>query len=81
MDYQARPSTLLVFHTHAIWIQANGHHYLIFLFQISAMTKSPYPLLDFIMVGPLLAFANIYFGSPVPELYVALAVAVSFTSF
>ena len=41
------------------------------------MTKSPYPLLDWIMVGPLLAFANIHFGSPLPEVYVALAIAVS----
>ena len=41
------------------------------------MCKSPYPLLDWIMVGPLLAFANIYFGSPLPEIYVAIALAVS----
>ena len=41
------------------------------------MTKSPYPLLDSIMVWPLLAYANIYFGSPVPEVYVAIAMAVS----
>ena len=41
------------------------------------MTKSPYPLLDFIMIGPLLAYANIYFGSPLPEFYLALFLAVS----
>ena len=42
------------------------------------MTKSPYPLLDSIMIGPLMAYANIYFGSPVPELYLVLAIAVSY---
>ena len=49
-----------------------------FHFQIAAMTKSPYPLLDSIMLGPLLAYANIYFGSPLPELYIALGIAVSY---
>ena len=43
------------------------------------MTKSPYPLLDSIMLGPLLAYANIYFDSPIPELYLALAIAVSYS--
>ena len=41
------------------------------------MTKSPYPLLDSIMVGPLLAYANIYFSSPLPELYLVIFLAVS----
>ena len=45
--------------------------------QVSTMTKNPYPLLDFIMLGPLFAFANIYFGSPLPEVYVAGFLAVS----
>ena len=41
------------------------------------MTKSPYPLLDSITIGPLLAYANIYFGSPLPELYLIIFLAVS----
>ena len=45
--------------------------------QIATMTKSPYPLLDWIMLGPLLAFANTKFGSPLSEVYVAVAIAVS----
>ena len=40
------------------------------------MTKSPFPLLDPIMLGPLLAYLNVYFGAPLPELYVMIAVAV-----
>ena len=40
------------------------------------MTKSPFPLLDPIMLGPLLAYLNLYFGTPLPELYVVTAVAV-----
>ena len=40
------------------------------------MTKSPFPLLDPIMLGPLLAYLNIYLGTLLPELYVMIAVAV-----
>ena len=40
------------------------------------MTKSPFPLLDPIMLGPLLAYLNLYFGTPLPELYVVTAIAV-----
>ena len=28
------------------------------------------------MIGPLLAYANIYFGSPLPELYLVIFLAV-----
>ena len=28
------------------------------------------------MLGPLLAYLNLYFGTPLPELYVVTAVAV-----
>ena len=41
------------------------------------MTKSPLPLLDYIFVGPLMAFGNVYLGGIVPEMYLIIAVAVS----
>ena len=40
------------------------------------MTKSPYPLLDSTMLGPLLVCANIFLGCPVPEVYLLSAVLV-----
>ena len=40
------------------------------------MTKSPFPLLDPIMLGPLLAYLNVYFGAPLPELFIVTVVAV-----
>ena len=47
--------------------------------QIATMTKSPFPLIDqiMIMIGPLLACLNIYAGTLIPELYVITIVAVS----
>lgn len=41
------------------------------------MTKSPVPFIDFILLGPYIAFANIYFGGIVSEKYLLYAVAVS----
>lgn len=46
------------------------------LSKLSGMTKSPFPLLDPIMLGPLLAYLNVYFGTPLSELFVMIAVAV-----
>lgn len=43
---------------------------------VSTMTKSPYPLLDSTMLGPLLVCANIFLGCPVPEVYLLSAVLV-----
>ena len=40
------------------------------------MTKSPFPLLDPIMLGPLLAYLNVYFGTPLPELLIVTVVVV-----
>lgn len=47
------------------------------LMMLAGMTKSPFPLLDSIMLGPLIAFLNVYFGPFVPETYLLVAVAVS----
>ena len=47
--------------------------------QLSGMTKSPFPLVDLIMLGPLLACLNLYFGQPLPEYYVAIGLLVSVT--
>ena len=43
------------------------------------MTKSPFPLVDVIMLGPLLAYLNLYLGRPLPEYYVAIGLMVSAT--
>lgn len=40
------------------------------------MTKSPLALVDVSLLGPLLAFVNVYLGEIVPEIYVLAAVAV-----
>ena len=45
--------------------------------QIAGMTKTPYPLLDPIMLAPWLAVLNVFSGSPLPEVLVLLAVMVS----
>jgi hypothetical protein len=45
--------------------------------QIAGMTKSPFPLLDSIMLGPLLACLNVILSVPIPEYYVLVAIAVS----
>ena len=47
--------------------------------QVAGMTKSPYPLLDTSMLGPLLACLNVWLPLPFPEVYVLLLVAVSCT--
>ena len=47
--------------------------------QVAGMTKSPYPLLDTSMLGPLLACFNVWLPLPFPEVYVLLLVAVSCT--
>lgn len=48
-----------------------------FPLQVASMTKSPLPLFDVIMVGPFLAFANVFFGTLVPEVDVLATIAVS----
>ena len=40
------------------------------------MTKSPLPLVDISLLGPVLALANVYWGQIVPELYLLTAVVV-----
>ena len=45
--------------------------------QLAGMTKTPYPLLDPIMLAPWLAVLNVYSGSLLPEVLVLLAVMVS----
>lgn len=35
--------------------------------QLSSMTKTPYPLVDYIMFLPWLALLNVYIGTPLPE--------------
>ena len=45
--------------------------------QIAGMTKSPFPLFDYIMLGPLLALGNLYFGTMLPEYYLLVLIAVS----
>ncbi len=40
------------------------------------MTKSPLPVVDPIMLGPLLALANVYFGVIIPEKYVIIGIVV-----
>eukprot|EP00731_Ephydatia_muelleri_P005962 Em0003g210a len=40
------------------------------LMMLAGMTKSPFPLLDTIMLGPFLAICNLYLGELVPEYYV-----------
>ncbi len=44
---------------------------------MSSMTKSPFPLLDPIMMGPVIACLNLYLGALLPELYIIAGVAVS----
>jgi len=41
------------------------------------MTKSPLSLFDPIMVGPFLAYLNVYASFPVPEFIFLLVLAVS----
>ena len=41
------------------------------------MTKAPYPLVDPIMIGPFIAYANIYIGELVPEYYLLIGITVS----
>ncbi len=43
------------------------------------MTKSPFPLVDVIMLGPLLAYLNLYLGVMLPEYYVLIGLMVSQT--
>ena len=40
------------------------------------MTKSPVPFLDYILLGPYIAFANVYFGGIVSEKSLLYAIAV-----
>ncbi len=42
------------------------------------MTKSPLGLMNIIMLGPLLAFGNVYFGSPLPEILLLTLIGVSY---
>ncbi len=48
--------------------------------QLAAMVKSPFPLVDPIMIGPMIALANVYCGAMLPEFYLLLGIAVSFVS-
>lgn len=45
--------------------------------QLSGMTKTPYPLVDYIMLLPWLALLNVYIGTPLPETLVLGVVLVS----
>lgn len=45
--------------------------------QISSMSKTPVPMLDYIMLGPVLALVNIGFNVLIPEYYVLITVIVS----
>lgn len=49
---------------------------LVFSIQIASMTKSPFPLWDIILLGPYLAFLNVYVGRFLPEQYVLIILAV-----
>lgn len=49
------------------------------LFKLAGMTRTPYPLLDPIMVGPVLLCLNIHFPL-LPDLLLLSLVAVSSTS-
>ena len=42
------------------------------------MTKSPLPLMDSVLLGPLLALTNVYFGGILPEVYVLIGVMVRY---
>ena len=44
--------------------------------QLAAMTKSPYPLLDHILLGPWVALLNAFAGAPLSETLVLAAVVV-----
>ncbi|XP_064400073.1 cholinephosphotransferase 1-like [Halichondria panicea] len=48
----------------------------VMLMMLSGMTKSPFPLVDVIMLGPLLAYLNLYLGRPLPEYYVAIGLMI-----
>lgn len=45
--------------------------------QISGMSKTPVPMLDYIMLGPVLALVNIGLKVIIPEYYFLIAMIVS----
>lgn len=45
--------------------------------QISSMSKTAVPMLDYIMLGPVLALVNIGLNVVIPEHYVLIAMTVS----
>ncbi len=44
--------------------------------QLAGMVKSPFPLVDPIMIGPMIALANVYCGAMFPELYILICIMV-----
>lgn len=47
------------------------------IMQISGMSKTPVPMLDYIMLGPVLALVNIGLKVIIPEYYFLIAMIVS----
>ncbi len=45
--------------------------------QLAGMVKSPFPLVDPIMIGPMIALANVYCGAMFPELYILICIMVN----
>ncbi len=45
--------------------------------QLAGMVRSPFPLVDPIMIGPMLALANVYCGAMFPEKYILICIMVS----